>query len=135
MLLSEGTADPGAGWRMVAELAAVIRRSCGAEFFVTCRTGCPAPSAPATVNSTSVRLNQEAIAPVLRSMRISRLPGPGPWPVNGSDVPQAPPPLMYYKRCVLSICRTAPLEGSSSHNPIGPDGPLGCAARYTPSVS
>src|ERR1700694_55620 len=125
MLLSEGTADPGAGWRMVAELAAVIKRSCGVEFFVTCRTGCPEPSAPATVNSTSVRLYQEAIVPVLRSIRSSRVPGTGPWAVSASDGAQAPPPLMYCQLCVAAICFTAPLEGLSSQRPIIPAGPLG----------
>src|ERR1700730_1179246 len=114
---------------MVAELAAVIKRSCGDEFFVTCRTGCPEPSAPATVNSTSLRLYQEAVVLVLRSIRSSRLPGPGPWPVSASDVPQAPPPLMYCQLCVVSMARTDPFDGLSSQRPIIPAGPLGCASR------
>src|SRR2546425_3655186 len=129
MLLSEGIADPRAAKRMVAALAAVTTISCGADVFVTCRIGCPEPSAPATVNSTSVRLYQETIAPDLRSIRTSRLPGPGPWPVNASDVPQAPPALMYCQLCVASICLTVPLIGSSSQRPTRPAGPLGCAVR------
>src|SRR2546425_2032152 len=129
MLLSEGIADPRAAKRMVAALAAVTTISCGADVFVTCRIGCPAPSAPATMNSTSVRLYQETIAPVLRSMRTSRLPGPGPWPVNASDVPHAPPALMYCQPCELSIGLTEPFDGSSSQSPTSPAGPLGCAVR------
>src|SRR2546430_14745708 len=135
MLLSEGMAEPGAGKRIAAALAAVITMSCGADVFVILRIGCPEPSAPATVHSTSVRLYQERIAPVLRSIRTSRPPGPGPWPVNASDVPQAPPPLMYCQKRVVSICLTVPFEVSRSQRPTIPAGPLGCAVRYTPSAS
>src|SRR2546429_8204961 len=88
--------------------------------------GCPEPSAPATVNSTSVRLYQETIAPDLRSIRSRRLPGPGPWPVNASDVPQAPPALMYCQLCVASIGLTVPAGGSSGQRPTTPAGAVGC---------
>src|SRR2546423_15017717 len=97
--------------------------------------GCPDPSAPATVNSTPVRLYQETIAPDLRSIRTRRLPGPGPWPVNASDVPHAPPALMYCQLCEVSIGLTAPFDGASSQRPTNPAGPVGCGARETPSVS
>src|SRR5207245_10985193 len=96
--------------------------------------GGPEPAAPATVNSTSVRLYHETIAPDLRSIRSRRLPGPGPWPVNASDVPQAPPALMYCQLCVASIGLTVPVEGSSSKSPTTPAGPLGCAVRELTAV-
>src|ERR1700682_285376 len=127
-LLSAGTDDPGAGRRMVAEPAPVMSRSCRVWYFQTSRIGCPAPSVPATVNSMSLRLYQDVIAPVFRSVRFSRLPGPGPCPVSGSVVDQEAPPLMYCDWIASDIFRTAPVAGSSSQSPVGGAGPFGCTA-------
>src|ERR1700687_5666438 len=113
-LRGDATVDPGAGSRIVAEPAPVMSRSCRVWYFQTSRIGCPAPSAPATVNSMSLRLYQEVIAPVFRSVRVSRLPGPGPCPVSGSVVDQEAPPLMYCDWIPSDIFRTAPVAGSTS---------------------
>ncbi len=69
--------------------------------------------------------------------RVPRRPATRAGTVAGRRIRCAPraAPLMYCPICVRSICRRAVEVGSSSQGPSGPDGPLGCCSRYTPSFS